>query len=78
MFRLHRVQEDIVGREMERSRLSIPSNNVKISGLWKRSQGLSRFTRANYKHRVFILTEQSLSYYCGTVDVSYTLLHDVQ
>ena len=49
-----------------------PSNSrsVKIGGLWKRSQGLSRFTKLNYKHRVFILTEQALSYYGGTVDVS--------
>ena len=57
---------------MERSRAdSVPSNgNVKIGGLWKRSQCLSRFTKPNYKHRVFILTDQALSYYCGTVDVS--------
>ena len=64
--------------DSERTRSScsvIPSNtSVKIGGLWKRSQGLSRFTRPNYKHRVFILTEQSLSYYCGTVDVS---LHEL-
>lgn len=46
------------------------SRSVKIGGLWKRSQGVSRFTKANYKHRVFILTEQALSYYAGTVDVS--------
>ncbi len=46
------------------------SVGVKIGGLWKRSQGLSRFTKPNYKHRVFILTDQSLSYYAGTVDVS--------
>lgn len=47
------------------------TNNVgvKIGGLWKRSQGVSRFTKTNYKHRVFILTEQSLSYYAGTTDV---------
>lgn len=44
---------------------------VKIGGLWKRSQGISRFTKPNYKHRVFILTDQSLSYYGGTVDVSH-------
>ena len=43
---------------------------VKIGGLWKRSQGVSRFTKPNYKHRVFILTEQALSYYQGTIDVS--------
>ena len=59
---------------MERSRSysgNVPSNgSVKISGLWKRSQCLSRFTRPNYRHRVFILTEQALSYYSGTVDVS--------
>lgn len=47
---------------------------VKIGGLWKRSQGMSRFTKPNYKHRVFILTEQALSYYCGTVDVSENYL----
>ena len=46
------------------------SIGVRIGGLWKRSQGLSRFTKANYKHRVFILTDQALSYYAGTVDVS--------
>lgn len=47
------------------------SGGVKIGGLWKRSQGISRFTvKPNYKHRVFILTEQALSYYSGTVDVS--------
>ena len=59
---------------MERSRSysgSVPSNgSVKIGGLWKRSQCLSRFTRPNYRHRVFILTENALSYYSGTVDVS--------
>ncbi|CAI8012738.1 Ras GTPase-activating protein 2 [Geodia barretti] len=57
---------------MERSRSysgNVPSNgSVKIGGLWKRSQGLSRFTRPNYRHRVFILTENALSYYSGTVD----------
>ena len=62
---------------MERSRSysgNVPSNiSVKIGGLWKRSQGLSRFTRANYRHRVFILTEQALSYYGGTIDVSSIL-----
>ena len=59
-------------RAMERHhRPSMPSNgSVKIGGLWKRSQGLSRFTRPNFKHRVFILTDQALSYYSGTVDVS--------
>ena len=47
------------------------SANVKIGGLWKRSQGVSRFmAKSNYKHRVFILTDQALSYYGGTVDVS--------
>lgn len=57
------------------------SSRVKIGGLWKRSQGLSRFTKHNYKHRVFILTEQALSYYGGTVEVSiyifpfFLLLH---
>lgn len=67
---------------MERSRScsgNVPSNgSVKIGGLWKRSQGLSRFTRPNYRHRVFILTEQALSYYSGTVDVSklLDLLHE--
>ncbi len=50
--------------------LSSGGVGVKIGGLWKRSQGLSRFTKANYKHRVFILTDQSFSYYAGTVDVS--------
>ena len=63
---------------MERSRSysgNVPSNgSVKIGGLWKRSQGLSRFTRPNYRHRVFILTENALSYYSGTVDVSMHLL----
>lgn len=62
---------------MERSRSysgNVPSNtSVKIGGLWKRSQGLSRLTRPNYRHRVFILTEQALSYYSGTVDVSARL-----
>jgi len=53
---------------MERHRPSGPNSSVKIGGLWKRSQGISRFTKTNYKHRVFILTEQSLSYYSGTVD----------
>ena len=53
------------------------AGGVKIGGLWKRSQGISRFTKPNYKHRVFILTEQALSYYSGTVDVSgrVILLH---
>jgi hypothetical protein len=64
-------------RAMERSRSysgNVPSNgSVKIGGLWKRSQGLSRFTRPNYRHRVFILTENALSYYSGTVDVSMHL-----
>ena len=60
---------------MERRRSSGLNGGVKIGGLWKRSQGLSRFSRTNYKHRVFILTEQSLSYYSGTVDVR-TLLHN--
>lgn len=41
---------------------------VKIAGLWKRSQGLSLIGSRNYKHRVFILTDQVLSYYSGTVD----------
>jgi hypothetical protein len=50
------------------------SSSVKIGGLWKRSQGVSRFTKSNYKHRVFILTDQALSYYGGTVDVSSKLL----
>jgi len=63
---------------MSRSRMSSISTvtasvGVRIGGLWKRSQGLSRFTKPNYKHRVFILTDQSLSYYAGTVDVSPTL-----
>ena len=62
---------------MERSRSysgNVPSNGgVKIGGLWKRSQGLSRLTRPNYRHRVFILTENALSYYSGTVDVSWLL-----
>lgn len=49
---------------------SCASTSVKIGGLWKRSQGVSRFTKSNYKHRVFILTDQALSYYGGTVDVS--------
>lgn len=44
--------------------------SVRIGGLWKRSQGVSRFTKPNYKHRVFILTDQALSYYQGTIDVS--------
>ena len=57
---------------MERHRPSGPNSSVRIGGLWKRSQGLSRFTKTNYKHRVFILTEQSLSYYSGTVDVRWT------
>lgn len=48
---------------------------VKIGGLWKRSQGVSRFTKPNYKHRVFILTEQALSYYQGTIDVSILVYH---
>ena len=47
------------------------STSVKIGGLWKRSQGISRFTKPNYKHRVFILTDQALSYYGGTLDVSW-------
>lgn len=50
--------------------LSSSGGSVKIGGLWKRSQGVSRFTKPNYKHRVFILTDQALSYYAGTVDVS--------
>ena len=55
---------------MERSSGSVSFNpTVKISGLWKRSQGLSLIGSRNYKHRVFILTEQVLSYYSGTVDV---------
>ena len=66
-------------RDMERSRSysgNVPSNgSVKIGGLWKRSQGLSRFTRPNYRHRVFILTENAISYYSGTVDVSIHSLH---
>ncbi len=52
---------------------SLQTSNVKIGGLWKRSQGVSRFTKSNYKHRVFILTDQALSYYGGTVDVSIIL-----
>ncbi len=50
------------------------STNVKIGGLWKRSQGVSRFTKPNYKHRVFILTDQALSYYGGTLDVSTSII----
>lgn len=46
------------------------AGSVKIAGLWKRSQGLHRFTRPNFRHRVFILTDQALSYYSGTLDVS--------
>ena len=46
--------------------------NVKIGGLWKRSQNLSKLTTPNYKHRVFILTNHSLCYYKGTIDVSFT------
>lgn len=49
---------------------------VKIGGLWKRSQGISRFTKPNYKHRVFILTDQALSYYQGTIDVSIDTVPD--
>ena len=47
--------------------------SVKIAGLWKRSQGLRKFTKPNWRHRVFILTEQALSYYSGTLDVSQPL-----
>ena len=47
------------------------AGSVKIAGLWKRSQGLHRFTRPNFRHRVFILTDQALSYYSGTLDVSW-------
>ena len=55
---------------------ALVSSSVKIGGLWKRSQGVSRFTKPNYKHRVFILTDQALSYYAGTVDVSsYSISH---
>ena len=43
---------------------------VKIAILWKRSQCLRAITKPNYRHRVFILTENSLSYYSGTIDVS--------
>ena len=57
-------------RASDLSSSSQHSTNVKIGGLWKRSQGVSRFTKPNYKHRVFILTDQALSYYAGTVDVS--------
>ncbi len=46
---------------------------VKIGGLWKRSQGFRRFTKHNYKHRVFILTDFALSYYGGTIDVSISM-----
>ena len=49
--------------------------DVKIAGLWKRSQNISMFTKPNYKHRVFILTSSSLSYYCGTTDVSLYWLY---
>ena len=61
---------------MERPRSIVQSSgtiSVKIGGLWKRSQGLSRLTKPNYKHRVFILTDQALSYYSGTVDVSISV-----
>ena len=65
------VSVHCMASRMERSKSFVPSNeSVKIGGLWKRSQGLSRFTKPNYRHRVFILTEQALSYYSGTVDVS--------
>jgi len=47
---------------------------VKIGGLWKRSQGIKRFTKHNYKHRVFILTDNVLSYYGGTIEVSIHIL----
>lgn len=50
--------------------MSRRKEDVKIAGLWKRSQNISMFTKPNYKHRVFILTSSSLSYYCGTIDVS--------
>ena len=50
--------------------MSRRKEDVKIAGLWKRSQNLSMFTKPNYKHRVFILTGHSLSYYSGTTDVS--------
>ena len=53
------------------SSCAMQSTSVKIGGLWKRSQGVSRFTKSNYKHRVFILTDQALSYYGGTVDVRF-------
>lgn len=55
--------------------MSRRKEDVKIAGLWKRSQNISMFTKPNYKHRVFILTSSSLSYYCGTTDVSlYSLV----
>jgi hypothetical protein len=54
-------------------KISCASNgsSVKIAGLWKRSQGLRKFTKPNWRHRVFILTEQVFSYYSGTLDVRY-------
>ena len=54
-----------------RERIMSGLSSVKIAGLWKRSQCLHRYTKPNYRHRVFILTDQSLSYYSGTLDVSF-------
>lgn len=64
------VMEETVSRGDRLSCCSGYSPTVKIAGLWKRSQGLRRFTKPNYRHRVFILTDQALSYYAGTLDVS--------
>lgn len=58
-----------IGRQSLCSTSSSP-HPVKIAVLCKRSQGLHRFTRPNYRHRVFVLTDQALSYYSGSMDVS--------
>ena len=41
----------------------------KISYMVKRSQGKSSFGAINFKKRVFVLTDEKLTYYDGTMEV---------
>ena len=46
---------------------------IKVGYMVKRSQGKSALGATNFKKRVFVLTSNRLSYYDGTIEVSYVL-----
>ena len=47
---------------------------LKVSYMVKRSQGKSALGATNFKKRVFVLTPSRLSYYDGTLEVSFKSL----